>query len=313
MTTATAEIPTAPTATGENPAATAPDSDLGLLKRIPLAKIVPDPTQPRKKFDPDKLAALAASMRQRQVEPIIVFENPDGSGTFVLIGGERRWRAAQIGNIPALKACVVEQPGSAVERLALALSSNAHEDLTVTEKAKAWSTLAAAGKLQQEIAETSGTSAITVGKYLRLTSLHPDLWALLDAEDEAERLTLSAAAELLRLADQADQLRAWRRTGRGGGARTLKRIADTVKQMLGGGAARDVTVRTRTRSPEQQNQRLLTELRRMKESVVELFAVDWRTIADPAQKEAVRQAIEACDKGWDDLSGRLLQAFNIEA
>src|SRR4030095_2180513 len=75
------------------------------LREIPVDLIAPNPRQPRPAFDEASLVALADSLRERGVlQPVLV--RPVAGGTYELIAGERRWRAAQLarfGTIPALR------------------------------------------------------------------------------------------------------------------------------------------------------------------------------------------------------------------
>src|SRR5215469_7096411 len=69
-------------------------SDAGELRELPVALIKPNPSQPRTKFDEEALAGLAASIESSGiVQPLLVRPLPDGS--YELVAGERRWRAAQ--------------------------------------------------------------------------------------------------------------------------------------------------------------------------------------------------------------------------
>src|SRR6478752_6862274 len=74
------------------------------LRDLPIDLILPNPRQPRRRFDEQTLAALAGSLGERGVlQPVLV--RPKPGGTYELVAGERRWRAAQIAgleNIPAL-------------------------------------------------------------------------------------------------------------------------------------------------------------------------------------------------------------------
>ena len=70
--------------------------DAGELRELPVGLIKPNPSQPRKQFDPEALAGLAASIEASGVvQPLLV--RPLHDGSYELIAGERRWRAAQAG------------------------------------------------------------------------------------------------------------------------------------------------------------------------------------------------------------------------
>ena len=89
----------------------------GAVQTLHICDIEPNRAQPRKDFDEEALSTLAASISQYGLlQPIIVTENADGSGTYRIVAGERRWRAARmagLGEIPAivfLKFCISNIP-----------------------------------------------------------------------------------------------------------------------------------------------------------------------------------------------------------
>ena len=87
---------------------------------IPVNRIQPNPHQPRQAFDPEALAELAASIRTHGViQPLVVTRAGDG---YQIVTGERRWRAAQMANLPTVPALVKETTPQ--QMLALALVEN---------------------------------------------------------------------------------------------------------------------------------------------------------------------------------------------
>jgi ParB family transcriptional regulator, chromosome partitioning protein len=109
---------------------------------IPLEKIERDPAQPREEFDEEALGRLADSIRARGVlQPIRVRWSED-RGRYVLIAGERRWRAAQRAGLATMTAIVVEGETTPAELLAIQVTENLlREDLNPIERAKAFRTL----------------------------------------------------------------------------------------------------------------------------------------------------------------------------
>lgn len=150
----------------------------GRLRDIPLDEIDPNPSQPRKCFREDSLAALADSIRERGVlQPIIVQPRP--AGGYQLIVGERRWRASKIADIATIPA-LIAQPVDAGQSVELALIENvAREDLGVIEEAR---TIAA---LLDELGVTATTLARRLG-HSRSDLAHTV--RLLDLPDEAIEL-----------------------------------------------------------------------------------------------------------------------------
>ncbi len=109
---------------------------------VPVDKIGPDPDQPREEFDPEALDRLAASLKARgQLQPIRVRWD-EGKGVYVIICGERRWRAAMKAGMATMSAVVVEGEIPPAELLAMQLVENClREDLKPVEQAKAFRTL----------------------------------------------------------------------------------------------------------------------------------------------------------------------------
>src|SRR4051812_40714596 len=107
----------------------------GDLRQLPVELITPNPRQPRRGFDEEALLALAGSLGDRGVlQPVLV--RPGAGGTYELIAGERRWRAAQLAGLGAIPALVRVHDDA--ESLELALIENmAREDLNPVEEARA--------------------------------------------------------------------------------------------------------------------------------------------------------------------------------
>src|SRR5271165_4751792 len=97
------------------------------LRELPVELISPNPKQPRRRFDQSALTALAGSLGERGLlQPVLV--RPKAGGSYELIAGERRWRAARIAGLPTIPALVRQRDDA--ETLELALIENmAREDL----------------------------------------------------------------------------------------------------------------------------------------------------------------------------------------
>jgi ParB family chromosome partitioning protein len=109
---------------------------------IPVEKIARDPDQPREEFEEDALGRLADSIRARGVLQPIRVRWDEGQGRYVIICGERRWRAARMAGIATIPCVVAERPAGPGELLTLQLVENAlREDLRPIEQAKAYRTL----------------------------------------------------------------------------------------------------------------------------------------------------------------------------
>lgn len=109
------------------------------VSQIELDRIVRDPDQPREEFDPEALGRLALSLKARgQLQPIRVRWS-EGQGAYVIVCGERRWRAAKMAGLASLSCVIVDGPLSQDELLAVQLVENAvREDLRPIEQAHAY-------------------------------------------------------------------------------------------------------------------------------------------------------------------------------
>jgi ParB family chromosome partitioning protein len=138
---------------------------------IPLARIRPNPRQPRQRMDPAELEALATSVREHGVlQPILVTETIDG---YQLVAGERRFRASQMAGLERIPA-VVRQLADR-EQLELALVENLQRaDLGPLEEAHAYRSLVTEFDLTHEqIAQRVGRAKSTIANTLRLLDLDP--------------------------------------------------------------------------------------------------------------------------------------------
>jgi ParB family chromosome partitioning protein len=142
---------------------------------VPIARVRPNPLQPRKRFDPDGLASLTASITEHGViQPIVVTETIDG---YQLVAGERRLRAAQAAGLDRIPA-VVRQLADR-EQLEVALVENLQrEDLDPLETADAYRQLIDEfGFSQDNLAARVGRARSTVANTLRLLDLAPGVQA----------------------------------------------------------------------------------------------------------------------------------------
>lgn len=175
-----------------------PQSEPGSnLENIPVSRIRPNPSQPRKEFDPEALDSLTESIRRVGVlQPVVV--RPDGFD-YVLVAGERRWRAAQragLGEIPALVR-ETDESGQLTEAL---IENLQREDLSPLEEAAAYQQLEEDfGLTHAQIGERVGRSRAAVTNTLRLLQLSPAVQALVAAGS----LSAGHARALLGLADEA--------------------------------------------------------------------------------------------------------------
>jgi ParB family chromosome partitioning protein len=166
------------------------------VQRVPLNKIRPSVSQPRKQFSEESLRELADSIREQGiVQPLIVRER---DGFFELIAGERRWRAAQLLNLPEVPVIAREADDRAVLELAL-IENLQRENLNAIEEAHGYSQLAEQFQLtQEEIALKVGKSRAAVANSLRLIKLPQTIQNFL----RDGRLSVGHAKVILGLADE---------------------------------------------------------------------------------------------------------------
>jgi ParB family chromosome partitioning protein len=140
------------------------------LVNVPVAAIEPHPEQPRRRFEEEALADLAASIAERGViQPVIV--RPLGAGRFQLVAGERRWRAAQKAQLHEIPALIRDLEEREVTALAL-IENIQRENLNPVEEARAYKRLAELEDLPHgEIARLVGKSRSHVANFIRLLSL----------------------------------------------------------------------------------------------------------------------------------------------
>src|SRR4051794_5636376 len=156
-----------------------PGEDDIQLREVPLDLVVPNPRQPRRRFDEATLAGLAESLRQRGVlQPILV--RPQPAGTYELVAGERRWRAAQIAGLETIPALVRTRDDAQALEVAL-IENMAREDLNPVEEARACAALVEElGLTREEVGRRVGRSRVAVSNLLRLLDLPDEALALLE-------------------------------------------------------------------------------------------------------------------------------------
>jgi ParB family transcriptional regulator, chromosome partitioning protein len=210
------------------------------LVQIPLGSIKPNSRQPRRRFDAEGISELAESVRaQGLVQPVVV--RPVPGGTWELIAGERRLRAAKAAGLATIPALVRESDDR--DSLLLALVENvAREDLSPIEEARAYSVLMDEFSLSLgDVAERVGRSKPTISNRIRLLELPEDVIGLLErgliSEGHARAiLAVPGHDERRALARQVVRkgltVRATERAARWAGARTkprrARRISPTV-------------------------------------------------------------------------------------
>lgn len=139
---------------------------------IPIEFIEPNPDQPRRTFEPEKLEELAASIREKGViQPLIVRRHPRKEGFYEIVAGERRWRAAQIAQQHELPAIVRDLSDTEVLEVAI-IENIQRADLNPLEEALSYRQLMERfGHTQERLAEALSKSRSHIANQLRLLNL----------------------------------------------------------------------------------------------------------------------------------------------
>lgn len=154
---------------------------LRLSKMVPIELIHPGQFQPRRIFDPDALASLADSMRQKGVlQPLLVRRHPVHANSYEIVAGERRWRAAQQAQLSEVPTFIKELSDS--DALAIAVVENIQrEDLTPVEEAAAYQRMTEEFSYTQEaLAQAVGKSRSHIANMMRLLSLPDNVQRMID-------------------------------------------------------------------------------------------------------------------------------------
>lgn len=169
----------------------------GQTVALPVDAIQPDPNQPRKVFSEESIASLAASIKEKGLfQPVSVRPDPEDDSRYILVMGERRWRAHKHAGLPTVRAFIipVNDPNEAFE---MALIENVQrEDLDPLEEAVGIAELMKRKKYKQrEAAKVVGRSESQVSRLLKLNML---------PEGVKEKLVTSQVSQdqLFRIAEQ---------------------------------------------------------------------------------------------------------------
>ena len=236
------------------------------LRELHVDLVAPNPGQPRKRFDDEALQALADSVKERGVlQPVLVRPVPGGS--YELVAGERRWRAARLAGLETLPALVQERDGARSLEDAL-IENMAREDLNPIEAARAVAGLVEElGLTREEVGRRVGRSRVAVSNLLRLLDLPDEALALVEdgslteghgralllADDHAARRSLARAAVQggwsVRVVEQrAREANAPARTAKRGRAAVhpdQEAAAARISEALGAALGTEVRVRPR--------------------------------------------------------------------
>jgi len=200
----------------------ATDDNKGTILRI--SEIEPNKLQPRREFDEDALNELSQSIKTHGVlQPILV--RPIKGGTYQIVAGERRWRAARLAELSEIPVIIKELSDSEVMLLAL-IENLQREDLNPIEEAQGYQTLMKSHSLTQEqVAEQVGKSRPAVTNALRLLSLPSDIIMMINDGE----ISAGHGRALLAFSDGDAQYQAAKKAAAGASVRETERLASVSK------------------------------------------------------------------------------------
>lgn len=171
------------------------------IVNIDINKIYANPDQPRKVFDGEKIEVLSSSIKNYGVlQPIVV--KPDDFGKYMIIAGERRYRASKKANLKEMPAVIKDIPMKDLMEIAL-IENLQREDLNAIEEALAYKSLIDHYNVtQEEISEAVGKSRPHITNTLRLLNLSKKVMAMV----EDNRITPGHGKALLRIPDHNIQV-----------------------------------------------------------------------------------------------------------
>lgn len=171
-------------------------SNRSVGKNIPISQIEPNPEQPRVEIG--DLTELSSSIKEKGVlEPLLV--KPNNDGTWMIIAGERRWRAATQAGLREVPCIELDLDEKGVAEIAL-IENMQRKDLTVWEEADGLANLANRFEYtHEEISKKIGKSRTTVTESLTIAGL-PD-----DIREKCRQMGISAKSTLLEIARQFDE------------------------------------------------------------------------------------------------------------
>ena len=170
------------------------------IREVPVARILPNPAQPRLSYEEDSLTELADSIREHGVlQPILV--RPIG-GQYELIAGERRWRASRMAQRESIPAIVVEFDDETALEVSI-IENLQREDVSPLEEAAMFRKMTDLGYSVRQLAQKIGKDKGYVENRIRLAEAPPEIRELVSVRKD----TLSHAYELMKIPDERTRRR----------------------------------------------------------------------------------------------------------
>ena len=170
------------------------------IREVPVARILPNPAQPRLSYEEDSLTELADSIREHGVlQPILV--RPVGN-SYELIAGERRWRASRMAQRESIPAIVVEFDDETALEVSI-IENLQREDVSPLEEASMFRKMTDLGYSVRQLAQKIGKDKGYVENRMRLADAPPEIRELVSVRKD----TLSHAYELMKIPDERTRRR----------------------------------------------------------------------------------------------------------
>ncbi|WP_439105439.1 ParB/RepB/Spo0J family partition protein [Celeribacter marinus] len=204
-----------------------PDAPKKLEMIVPIERVAPNPEQPRRRFDEEKLKELSDSISEKGViQPLIVRANPRRAGDYEIVAGERRWRASQMAKLHEIPVILREYDDTEVLEIAI-IENIQRADLNSIEEAVGYAQLMEKfGHTQEQLSSALGKSRSHIANMMRLLQLPTDVQGLLERGD----LTAGHARALITSANPSELARDV--VKRGLSVRDTEKLAKKSKEPL---------------------------------------------------------------------------------
>jgi ParB family transcriptional regulator, chromosome partitioning protein len=214
------------------------------LRELSIDLVKPNKDQPRRAFDEAALQSLAESVAERGVlQPVLV--RPRAGGTYEIVAGERRWRAAKLAGLDTVPTIVQDRDDATTLEVAL-VENMARQDLNPVEEARAVAGLVEElGLTREAVGKRVGRSRVAISNLLRILDLPDEALTLM----EAGTLTEGHGRALLLAEDQADRKRLARAAA--DGAWSVRVTEDQARAANEAGATAGAGAAAKTIHPDQ--------------------------------------------------------------
>ena len=222
------------------------------IAQLPIDSIQPNPLQPRRIFQPDRMEELAQSIRANGIiQPLVVRRHAEH---YQLVAGERRWRAAKIAGVTQVPAVIQEIADDRLLEITL-IENIQREDLNPIETAQAFDRLCRELQLNHdEIGRRTGKDRSTIANLIRLLQLPPDIQQLI-----AERRLSAGHARCLLTLPTADLQRevAEKSVAQGWSVRQVERLTQRMTEDRGPKAVDEIQPDPNVKAAIQELERVL--------------------------------------------------------